>query len=159
MISNCWCMVFAYYISWYDSARKTFPGSSADNIIEKKSQTNIGWLIAFRLLSFIWNDWLKSYMHYALFHYCDVIMGVMASQITSLAIVYSTVYSGVDQRKHKSSASLAFVPRIHRWPVNSPHKWPVTRKMFPFDDVIMCNYQTVSRNHEIVSCLALVNCY
>ena len=64
-------------------------------------------------------------------------MGAMASQITSLTIVYSTVYSGTDQRKHQSSASLAFVWRIHRWPVNSPHKWPVTRKMFPFDDVIM----------------------
>ena len=61
----------------------------------------------------------------------------IASQITSLTIVYSTVYSGVDQGKHQSSASLAFVWGIHRWPVNSPHKWPVTRKMFPFDDVIM----------------------
>ena len=56
-------------------------------------------------------------------------MGAMASQITSLAIVYSTDYSGADQRKHQSSASLAFVRGIHRWPVNSPHKWPVTRKM------------------------------
>ena len=70
-------------------------------------------------------------------HCCDVIMGAMASQITSLTLVYSAVYSGTDQRKHQSSASLAFVQRIHRWPVNSPHKWPVTRKMFPFDDVIM----------------------
>ena len=61
----------------------------------------------------------------------------MASQIASLTIVYSTVYSGADQRKHQSSASLAFVRGIHRGPVNSPHKWPVTRKMFPFDDVIM----------------------
>ena len=61
----------------------------------------------------------------------------MASQITSLAIVYTIVYSGADQRKHQSSASLAFVRGIHQWPVNSPHKWPVTRKMFPFDDVIM----------------------
>ena len=52
-------------------------------------------------------------------------------------IVYSTVYSGSNQRKHQSSSSLAFVRGIHRWPVNSPHKWPVTRKMFPFDDVIM----------------------
>ena len=42
-----------------------------------------------------------------------------------------------DQRKRQSSASLAFVRGIHRWPVNSPHKWPVTRQMFPFDDVIM----------------------
>ena len=46
-------------------------------------------------------------------------------------------YSDVNQRKHQSSASLAFVRGIHRGPVNSPHKWPVTRKMFPFDDVIM----------------------
>ena len=60
----------------------------------------------------------------------------MASQITSLTIVYSTVYSG-RSKKHQSSASLAFVRGIHRWPVNSPHKWPVTRKMFPLDDVIM----------------------
>ena len=69
--------------------------------------------------------------------YNDVIMSRMASQITSLTIVCSTVYSGADQRTHKSSASLAFVCGIHRWPVNSPHKGTVTRKMFPFDDVIM----------------------
>ena len=59
-------------------------------------------------------------------------MGAMVSQITSLTIVFSTVYSDADQRKHQSSASL-----IHRAPVNSPHKWPVTRKMLPFHDVIM----------------------
>ena len=41
------------------------------------------------------------------------------------------------RRKHQSSAPLAFVRGIHRGPVNSPHKWPVTRKMFQFDDVIM----------------------
>ena len=70
-------------------------------------------------------------------HYNDVIMGAIASQITSLTIVYSTVYSGADQRKHQSSSSIAFVWGIHRWPVQSPHKWPVTRKIFPFDDVIM----------------------
>ena len=64
-------------------------------------------------------------------------MSTMASQITSLTIVYSTVYSGADQRKHQSSASLAFVQGIHRLPVNSSHKWPVKRKMFSFDDVIM----------------------
>ena len=55
-------------------------------------------------------------------------MGTIASQITSLTIVYSIVYSDADQRKHQSSASLAFVRWIHRGPVNSPHKWPVTRK-------------------------------
>ena len=62
-------------------------------------------------------------------------MSAMAFQITSLTIVDSTIYSGADQRKHQSSAS-PFVRGIHRWPVNSPHKWPVTPKMFPFDGVI-----------------------
>ena len=70
-------------------------------------------------------------------HYSDVIMTMVASHITSLTVVYSTIYSGADQSKHQSSASLAFMWGIHRGAVNSPHKWPVTRKMFPFDDVIM----------------------
>ena len=72
-----------------------------------------------------------------LHHYTDVIMNPITSQITSLTVVCSTVYSDADQRKHQSSASLAFVWGVHRGPVNSPHKWPVTRKMFSFDDVIM----------------------
>ena len=63
-------------------------------------------------------------------------MASIASQITSLTIVHSAVFSDADQRKHQSSASLALVRGIHRGPGNSPHKWPVTRKMFPFDDVI-----------------------
>ena len=75
------------------------------------------------------------------FHYNDVIMSTIASQITSLMNVFSTVYSDADQRKHQSSASLAFVRGIHRGPVNSPHKWQLTRKMFPFDDVIMLHHQ------------------
>ena len=73
-------------------------------------------------------------------------MDAIASQITNITIVYSIVYSDADQRKHQSSASLAFVRGIRRGPVNSPHKWPVTRKMFPFDDVIMmlgCNYPSM----------------
>ena len=74
-------------------------------------------------------------------HYDDVRMGAIASQITSLTIVYSTVYSVVDHRKHQSYASLAFMRGIHRRPVNSPHKGPETRKMFPFDDVIMDQVQ------------------
>ena len=66
--------------------------------------------------------------------YGDVILGVMASHITSLAIAYLIVYSGVDQINIKA-------PR--RWPlspVNSPHKWAVPRKMFPFDDVMNANW-------------------
>ena len=98
-------------------------------------------------------------------HYNDVVMSAMASQIFSftaiystiysikdlvkkhqlLTIVYSIVYSGVDQRKHQSSASLAFARGIHRRPVNSPHKGPVTRKLFPFDDVIMFHLVTAQR--------------
>ena len=70
-------------------------------------------------------------------HYNDVIMSAMASQITSLTIVYSTFYSGTHQRKHQSSTSPAFVRGAHRWSTISRHKGPVTRKMFPFDDVIM----------------------
>ena len=85
-----------------------------------------------------WMQYVKFMMGSSFFaHYNDVIMGTLASQITSLTIVYSTVYSDADQRKHRSSASLAFLRGIHRGPVNSPQKWPVTRKMFPFDDVII----------------------
>ena len=76
-------------------------------------------------------------------HYSDVIMSLMASPITSLTIVYSTIYSDADHRKHQSSASLAFVQGIHQWPVNSLHKGPVARKMFSFDDVIMTLTLTV----------------
>ena len=61
----------------------------------------------------------------------------MAFQITGVSIICSTVCSGSDERKYQSSMSLAFVRRIHRSPVDSPHKGPEARKMFPFDDVIM----------------------
>ena len=84
-------------------------------------------------------------------HYNDAIMGAMASQITSLTIVYSTVYSSADQRTHQSSTSLAFVRGIHRWPVNSPHKWPVTLKMFPFDEVIM-HHRNCDHFHYYSTC-------
>ena len=90
-------------------------------------------------------------------HYNDVIMSTMASQIISFTIVYWTVYSGADQRKHQSSASLPFVRGIHWWPVNYPRKWPVTRKMFPFDDVIMYFYNRMllpSGLHRIVQSAA-----
>ena len=83
--------------------------------------------------------WDLSIEHIVVHHYSDVIMGA-TFQITSLTDVYSAVYSGADQRKHQTSASLAFVRRIHRWLANSPHNGTVTRKMFPFDDVIMGAY-------------------
>ena len=70
-------------------------------------------------------------------HYSDVIMSAMSSQISGITSVYSTVYSSADKKRHQSCASLAFVRGIPHWPVNSTHKGPVTREMFPFDDVIM----------------------
>ena len=90
---------------------------------------------------------IPSYMRMVLLcHYNDVIMGAIVYQITSLSIVYSIVYSDADQRKHQSFTSLAFVRGIHRGPVNSSHKWPVTRKMFPCDDVLMlCFVAVMSR--------------
>ena len=93
-----------------------------------------------------WSLWVPDPQTCCRAHYDDVIMGTMASQITCLTIVYSALYSGADQRKHQSSASLAFVRGIHRGPVNSPHKWPVTRKMFPFDDVIMLGLKITPTN-------------
>ena len=67
-------------------------------------------------------------------------------------------------KRHQSSPSLALVREIHRWPVNSPHKWPVTRNMFPLDDVIMChdyvidNKSTKGRrtevNMEMMKCIS-----
>ena len=88
-------------------------------------------------------------------HYGDVITGTITTQITSLTVVYSTVYSDADQWKHQSSASLAFVWGIRQGPVNSPHKWPVTRKMFPFDDVIM---QIVSMNDSNMLTISWLLC-
>ena len=66
-------------------------------------------------------------------------MSAVASQITSVSIACWTVDSGANQIKHQSSSSRAFMRGIHRWPVHSPHKRPMTRKMFPYDDVIICN--------------------
>ena len=94
---------------------------------------------------------LPSWMAPTLIHYNDALMSLMASQITSLTIVCSAGYSGADQRKHQSSASLGFVLGIHRWPVNTPHKGPVRRKLFPFDYVIMrwyCAYPIQSENNS-----------
>ena len=83
-------------------------------------------------------------------YYSDVIMGSIASQITSLTIVCSSVNSGADQKKHQSSASLAFVRGNHRRPVNSPHKGSVTRKLFPFDDVIIHCIWRIMKNFSIL---------
>ena len=89
------------------------------------------WFIQVHDWKLLWPDsWCIERTYQFASHYNDVIMSAMASQITSPTIVYSTAYSGTDQRKYQSSAQLAFVRGIHLSPVNSPHKWPVTRKCF-----------------------------
>ena len=74
-------------------------------------------------------------------------MGAIASQITSLTIVYSTVYSDADQRKHQSSTSLAFVWGIHRVPGTGEFPTQMAsnteNKIFPFDDVILNNMERI----------------
>ena len=97
----------------------------------------------------------KPWFHLSLLqkcHYNEVIMGTIASQITSLTIVYSIVYSDADHKKHQSSMSLAFVRGIHWGLVNSPHKWPVPRKMFPFNDVIMDNNAVLGQSKGLEWC-------
>ena len=106
----------------------------------KCQQNNISAIfkeISLNLLKHIFDRPDHYHMNFSHLHYSDVIMGAIEFQITGLPIVYSTVCSGADQGKHQSSAPLAFVRGIHWWPVNSPHKGPVTRKMFPFGDVGM----------------------
>ena len=112
---------------WISLGATTFDHNDFD--LSSAHQISVFFLLDAQLLygnKYPWMLW-----DYKVVHYCDVIMGAIAPQITSLTIVYSTVYSVVDQRKHQSSASLAFVRGIHR------ARWSVTRKMFPFDDVIM----------------------
>ena len=165
------CLIFKVPLSWVFffnwrreySQKGRFSGISPWNF-EKKGKgkgTVMAWCrtpipgpvltqiyVAIRLL-LLGNNELTHWVWgcvYAPGPYSDVIMGTTASEITSLTIVFSTVYSDADQRKHQSSASLAFVRGIHRGPVNSPHKWRIRRKMFPFDDVIMemCHHWRVA---------------
>ena len=91
-------------------------------------------------------------------HYRDIIMSATAPQFTSGSIVYSTCYSGTD-KKHQSSASLAFVTGLHQWPVDSPHKGPITRKMFPCDDVIMDKGNDGITFANVIMYLSHVSCY
>ena len=106
---------------------------------KERSKLHVTSVLWWPLKDLVMRKWVLCHdvMMFIQSHYSDVIIGATASQITRQTIVYSTVYSGADQRKHQSSASLAFVRRNHRRPVKFSHKRPVTRKMFPFDDIIM----------------------
>ena len=119
-------------ISFIASAASTWPSAH--------SMMNNQWLPTTRIALCLRN---RNH-HENEMHYNDVIISVMASLTTGFSIVYSTACPGANQRKHQSSASLAFVGGIQRWPVNSPYKEPVTRKMFPFDDVIMKKVVTLT---------------
>ena len=72
------------------------------------------------------------------------------SQITSISTACSTICSATDQRKHQRSTSLAFARGIHWWPVDSPHKGPVTWKIFSFDDIIMKVLFGIGYNFKLV---------
>ena len=85
-------------------------------------------------------------------HYSNVIMGAMASQITSLSIVCSTVSLGADQRKHQNSASLAFVRGYHQWLVNSPHKGSSNAE----NVFIWWRHHVEEERHEMQICIRLL---
>ena len=135
-------IVLCFVLLWLYHPFSGDPYHTSHHILDDWSTVTWAIAIAHCHLSIALNDMGKTpkcsktrtvHIHYN----SDVIMTTMASQITSLTVVYSIVYSDTDLRKHQSSALLAFVRGIHRWPVNYPHKGPVTRKMFPFDDIIM----------------------
>ena len=111
------------YVSSLGISKRYVFRCKAMNHINVRNFRNVGESLAKRRSihdNLVWLRNKRSYYACFLsraFHYDDVIMGAMAYQITSLTIVYSTVYSVEDQRKHQSSASLAFVRRIHRRPV------------------------------------------
>ena len=129
---------FTVFGIWVTEVNGTLPGKTQQYV-------NLEYLIPWLLISWRHKEQRhhrpsKSHILTGIY-YNGVIMGAIASQITSLTIVYSPDYTDEDQRKHQSSASLAFVRGIHRGPVYSPHKWPVMRKMFPFDDVSWYEFQ------------------
>ena len=142
--SRCWC--WSPLIKEAQDRKDGHP-SDEEGFFKWKVWQNSYWIIYHAGF-----DWCSVNVGFNIFssqytpqHYNDVIMSALASQITNLTIVYSTVYSSAHQRKYQSCTSLAFVRGIHRWPVNSPHKRPGKRKMFLFDDVIMIH---IRRNYS-----------
>ena len=135
-------------IAWWKKMGMTLQmnwlGRCADNTLWKTIHYSFGWHIKtrrqrpiFSEMFFKYHVWKNKNPVWIPIHYNDVIMGAIASQITASRLFTQSFIQTQIKRKHQSSASLAFVRGIHRGPVNSSHKWPVTRKMFPFDDVIM----------------------
>ena len=154
-ISETQTKFYREYRGWILASRSAQPVASMDFLANKK---------LFNIQILCWNE-LKWYLQ--LFKImkisvsrcdnevdfpCFFRTNVNINNIHDEMVVYLTVYSGADQRKHQSSASLAFVKGIHRSPVNSPQKGPVTRKMFPFDDVIMWWHYNTPRRPRTTRC-------
>ena len=118
--------------SWMYQPRKKFNLRSKTQITHSPVASNLcNWSLYHSLTLTRHRRWRLTQGH------CnDIIMSAMVSQITGVSMVCFALCSGAHQRKHQNSASLALVRGSRRWPVNSPHKRPVTRKMFPYDDVI-----------------------
>ena len=144
LVGICWCQV--WNVGHYNACgphfnlKIVFPGKTFP-------LQNLSWLrdlITMENLSRYLACWFPGSFHHQsscsndIGHYNDVILSAVASQITNVSIVCSTVGSDADKRKHQSFASLAFVRGIYRWTVNSLHKRPVTRNFCQFSDVIMC---------------------
>ena len=111
-----------YFLIKYHSITETYSGSELPGIPHQVPVTKMGQV--------------SRIVHACVLHYSDVIKGASASQITSLTIVYSTVYSDADKKTSKLRVT-GLCAGNWPGPVNSSHKCPVTRKMFPFDDVII----------------------
>ena len=144
MVSKYHCLVL-YLLAhiWYS------PVVSVFNVQMWKRSKQVLFFFFFLicLISWHWNGcwahhlWTLALLYFNVQnHYSDVIMKAMASQITSVSIVCSTVCSGIDKRKHQGPASLAFVRGLRSLVDSRGHEGPVTRTMFPFDDVIMMSH-------------------
>ena len=132
-----------------ESARSNY----LENLFEMKSSTWQLFAVTPHFIEWGFFHWRSSFCSGYGQHCIDVIMTRMASQITSLTIVYSTVYSGADKKKTSKLRVTGLCVGNSPGPVNSPHKGPVTRKMIPFDDVIMSNhipYFCVWCNHSLL---------
>ena len=88
--------------------------------------------------------WIYSFTHRGIhrWHYNGVIMGAMASKITTRDSLLNRIFRRRSKKAWKHRVT-GLCGGIHRWPVNSTHTWPVTRKMLPFDDVIMISVDDI----------------
>ena len=129
------------------------PSGAKVTIYNSMRTKSISWRLMTRLPE-------KDIKHFSHFHYIDVIMTTMASQITTLMAVYSTVYSDADQRKHQSSASLAFLcvcggggggGGIHR-------SIPRTKGQLRGKGFHLMTWSWILRNYRSCNCTQMFSC-